>query len=310
MASGGPTDPTGRSELPEFPRVAILICTCDRPHLLKSLLDALAQIVARCSWNVVSIIIDNGKTSAQDVIESFRDRIQIDYQRLAVAGVVAPRNASLKRALAHHPDVLAFIDDDEIPSDGWLLELVGALQGGADFATGPVRPRFDGPAPSWAEDFFSKSGNTYCTSNLILRASILPACEDDWFQPAFNFTGGEDNEFLNRLARGGAGHAVAHAAEVTELIPHSRLSLSYVWSHGLRDGTVEAQKLALSERNVLKRTALILGRFGQKLGYAINHLFWSPASPARFARALDDAAAASGLLLRSLGVTFVFYGRR
>jgi hypothetical protein len=55
--------------------------------------------------------------------------------------------------------------------------------------------------------------------------------------------------------------------------------------------------------------AMVLYRTGAKLGYAFNHLFWSLSTPWRFHCAMADLAAASGIILRALGVKFAFYGK-
>ncbi|MFM8745606.1 MAG: glycosyltransferase family 2 protein [Aestuariivirga sp.] len=291
-----------------MPRTAILICTFDRPELLRSLLAALAR---DRQPDTRVVVLDNGATPSEHIVTAFRAALDVDYQRLASPGLAAARNACLRAALAQRPEFLAFIDDDELPEPGWLASLLRTLtETGADFATGPVVPRFVDPPPSWITRgrFFEKSGETYCTSNLIIRASALPPDERDWFQPAFNFSGGEDNEFLNRLADNGAAHAVARDAVVIETIPPGRMKRRYVWRGGLRDGVVIAE-IAAARRGPGPGCYLFcLWRMTQKLGYAANHLLWAPLAPWRINRAMADAAAAAGILLRASGRRFAFYG--
>ena len=57
-------------------------------------------------------------------------------------GIVAGRNRALSQA--HGSDALIFIDDDEIPSPGWLKALVGTWRArGCAAVTGPTPPTLD-----------------------------------------------------------------------------------------------------------------------------------------------------------------------
>ncbi|MCA3561702.1 MAG: glycosyltransferase family 2 protein [Aestuariivirga sp.] len=290
--------------------IAILVCTCDRPELLRRLLGALAREVKDSDCLTLAVVvIDNGAIPVRHIAEQFGHVLPVKYRRLERSGLVVARNASLGVALAHKPEFLVFIDDDEVPMHGWLGNLVAAaVTGQLDIATGPVVPDFAAPPPDWAIDFFRKSGSTYCTSNLILRTSMLLPGEENWFNPAFNLTGGEDNEFLNRLARQGAVHGIAGNAIVSETIPGGRLTLGFVLRHGLRDGVVVAQKVMIGKEGPAKKMLLCLGKAAQKAGFGLNHLFWSLTDPARFYRAADDFAACGGILSRLAGVPFAFYG--
>lgn len=286
---------------------AILVCTCDRPELLRKLLTALAH---PDEVKAPVCIIDNGAAPAHAVIEEFRDRLVIHERRVPERGLVAARNAGLRLALAQSPRFIAFIDDDEYPAPGWLAELLRAMaESGAGFVTGPVIPDYAAPPPRWAVNggYFQNGGDAFCTSNLMIRTDVIPPEEAQWFHPDFNLLGGEDNEFLGRLAAGGVTHALAPAAAVHERIPPARLNRRYVWRRGLRDGMAEARIAALRPGSRLGRlTALALRKFG----YASNHLFWTPFEPWRINSALADWSFILGLLLGSLGVRGRFYGAR
>jgi succinoglycan biosynthesis protein ExoM len=294
---------------PVMRKVCILICTFNRPELLRKLLQALKP-QARLHESTV-VIVDNGTAPSEAIVAAFQKEMNIVYQRLAEPGLVSARNAALRLALTHGPEFLAFIDDDEVPEAGWLSALIERLEeSGADFATGPVIPDYAAPPPRWAVEgeFFHKSGETLCTSNLIMRAACLPTDESQWFRPEFNFSGGEDKEFLARMAAGGAVHTVAKAAIVREAVPASRMKSSYIWRRGLRDGVVIAEIISLGSTSRAGFVARVICRAAQKLGYALNHLFWTVKSPWRFNNAISDLAAVAGIVLRSVGLRIVFYG--
>jgi succinoglycan biosynthesis protein ExoM len=288
----------------------ILICTCNRPHYLNELLLALVHEVRMAPCKTLStVVVDNGSQEVQDLVESFGSDLPIEYVRLPQSDLVAARNCSLRHGLRHKPDYLVFIDDDEVPESSWLSGLLSTIAvSGADFAVGPVNPKFSSPPPSWAPEFFTKTGETFCTSNLIIRSSVVPCDEELWFKPRFSSSGGEDGDFLRRLAASGAKHTVAPSALVLENIPLDRVSARYLWRRGFRDGIVAAQiSSGGAGEGALDLTRNIL-RALRKTGYGLNHLFWSISRPNRIYRAIDDLSFASGLILGSFGASSKFYG--
>lgn len=291
-------------------RAVILVCTCDRPDLLRKLLAALT--LPR-EGRATICIVDNGTHSSEPVTAEFRQELDIRYRRVGAPGLVAARNAGLRLALEQEPDFIAFIDDDEYPEPGWLGELLRVMrETGADFVTGPVIPGFAVEPPAWAVKgrYFHNSGNALYTSNLMIRSAALPDDEGQWFHADFDFLGGEDNEFLGRLAAGGAIHAIAPAAAVHEFIPAGRLRRRYIWRRGLRDGMAEARIARLRKPGARQRAAS-LGRIALlKLGYAANHLVWTPLQPFRINNAMADLGFIAGILLASGGAHVSFYGRR
>ncbi|MBZ0259649.1 MAG: hypothetical protein K8F90_03500 [Hyphomicrobiales bacterium] len=92
-------------------------------------------------------------------------------------------------------------------------------------------------------------------------------------------------------------------------MPASRLKRRHIWRRGLRDGVAIAQILELRSKSKAGFAAMVLRRTGAKLGYAVNHLFWSLSQPWRFHRVMAGLAAATGILLRAAGVKFAFYGQ-
>ena len=288
----------------------ILICTFNRPNSLRRLLSALVE-QARLH-GCTTIVVDNGSNSSEEIVSAFLTSMNIVYDRISAPGLVSARNRAMSLALAFHPEFLAFIDDDEVPEADWLSNLIRRIEEtGADFAIGPVVPEYAVPPPRWATEgeFFHASGDSFRTSNLILRALCLPENESQWFQHEFNFSGGEDNEFLGRLAADGAVHVVAETAIVRESVPASRMRRRYIWRRGLRDGVAIAQIIALRSKSTTSFAAMVLNRTGAKLGYAFNHLFWSLSTPWRFNCAMADFASAVGIILRAVGVKFAFYGK-
>jgi succinoglycan biosynthesis protein ExoM len=292
-----------------MPKIAVLICTFNRHALLARLLSALQLELKGHDAEVV--VADNGTSSARHLLLPFSTSLKLHYSSITERGLVSARNAAVRKALSLSPEFLVFIDDDEIPLPGWISHLLQTMSDSrADFANGPVVPLYAVEPPRWATQgsFFHAEGDSLRTSNLIMRAAALPSDETQWFQPEFNFSGGEDNELLSRLKNAGAVHAVAAAALVQEIVPESRMRRRYIWRRGLRDGVTIGQIITLRGRSGVSIASAVLCRSAAKLAYGLNHLFWSAFMPWRFNCAMADFAAAGSIILSAAGVKFTFYG--
>lgn len=291
-------------------KTCILICTFDRHALLAKLLAALKpQALAAAA---IVVVADNGTRPVVDLVNSFREDMEIIYTRTEERGLVSARNAALRAALPLRPEFLVFIDDDEVPEENWLIQLLGTMErSDAGFATGPVLPEFSRPPPAWATQgaFFHADADSLRTSNLVVRAAVIPADEAGWFHPAFNLIGGEDLEFLTRLISNGARHVTAGSACVREFVPEERLRRRYIWRRNLREGVATAALFRLRQPAALTFLGQIAVRAVRKLAYAINHLFWSLQQPWRLISAVADLASIAGLVIGSAGGRPAFYGQ-
>jgi glycosyltransferase involved in cell wall biosynthesis len=255
--------------------------------------------------------VDNGTYSSKAIIDPFRGQFELVYRRVEEPGLVVARNACLELALAHDPEFLAFIDDDEVPKVGWLASLMRTMrETNADFVTGPVEAKFLVQPPAWAiqGNYFSHDGHSYSTSNLAIRASSFPRDKSRWFQKQFNRLGGEDGELLNRLVEGGAVHRVTPDAVVTEFVPVERLRRRYVWRCGTRDGAIIAETVITKHGINSRAYVTCLLEAAKKVGYASNHLFWSIRWPWRINSAIRDINASAGILLALAGMKSSYYG--
>ena len=134
-------------------------------------------------------------------------------------GIVAGRNRALSQA--HGSDALIFIDDDEIPSPGWLKALVSTWRAqGCAAVTGPTPPTFEVDPSAWvvasgAFDSWEAADGAQVrsadTGNLLLDLAVV---EDLGlrFDPRYGLTGGEDSLFTRQLTRAGGVIRFAAAA--------------------------------------------------------------------------------------------------
>ena len=193
------------------------------------------------------IVVDNDMhESARDAVESFAhdSQLRVGYHVEPEQNIALARNKALANCSG---DLVAFIDDDEVPRERWLLTLYDALiRFGADGVLGPVLPRFERTPPAWVIEghIFDRPShstghvltweNTRTGNALLQRRLFLP--EHTWFDPRFG-GGGEDRDMFRRMIESGRVFVWCNEAVVYETVPASR------W-----------------KRTVLLRRALLRGR--------------------------------------------------
>jgi glycosyltransferase involved in cell wall biosynthesis len=105
--------------------VSVVICTRDRPALLRM---ALESVLATNYPDFEAIVVDNASrtTATRDFVRSHTDpRVKLICKRQP--GASRARNAGL---LAAHGEVVAFVDDDVVVDGQWLRALVSRFNNG------------------------------------------------------------------------------------------------------------------------------------------------------------------------------------
>lgn len=205
------------------------------PHLLAQGPNAVAETGLDFAFRVV--IVDNDPLGgAREVVKAFGDP-RIHYVVERNSGVTHARN----RAMAEAPDtdLLAFIDDDEIPHSDWLAKLLQAhLDYRADVVAGPVYPIFDSGMDAWVKasgiydqphraelrtgEAISRGG----TGNMLLDLRTVRKLGVR-FDERFGLTGGEDSVFTQQLSDRGARMVWCAEAVADHRVPASRANREY-----------------------------------------------------------------------------------
>jgi len=217
---------------PDRSRVVVTLPTFRRPDHLVTTLDSLqTQGVGE---ETAVVIMDNdveglqGAHAAVDWLASSRLKgiVIVAHQR----GNCHAYNAGWQTALTEFPRLthIAVIDDDEIAGPEWLSGLMKtALKTGADLVGGPQFPVFaDKSLNSWRKHpvftpHYSETGLVpilYSSGNVLITRPVLDIMPRPFLDPAFNFIGGGDSDFLPQgqgtrvwvcLERRGCGHGNA-----------------------------------------------------------------------------------------------------
>ena len=195
------------------PAVSVVVPTRDRAGYLDV---TLASLAAQDVPHETIVVDDGSRDATQRVAESAGAR----YLRQPLPqGPNAARNRGAEVAYAA---LIAFVDDDIEAPPGWLRALVDGAERhpGAQALGGPIRARFDGPAPRGCgreeppittldlgpED---RAARFVWSANMLIRRESLELAGpfDEGLPP-----GGDEEEWLRRLhERGGEVVYVADA---------------------------------------------------------------------------------------------------
>lgn len=260
----------GRGSSVGMTEITVCICTYKRLELLDKLLAAVAAQRTEGLFTLSIAVVDNDEAgSARTVIERLGGAftVPICYAIEPTRNFALVRNRAVSLASA---DFMAFVDDDEIPQEDWLLRMLATLrESNADAVLGPVRPYFERTPPSWIARSRVCERRTYPTGtalhwdqtrtgNVLLRSSVITE-GNIRFDPAYG-SGGEDVDFFRRAALGGMRFVWCEEAPVYELVPESRLRRSYHLKRALLQGRVSfgysTEGLSLAEKAGVAMKAL------------------------------------------------------
>ena len=195
--------------------VSVVVPTHNRADYLAVTLDSLNAQELDDPYEL--IVVDDGSS---DGTAGVAEHARVTYIRHEQPrGANAARNVGAKAA---ESDLIAFVDDDIFAPPGWLRAMAeGAVaHPDAEAFGGPIRARFDGPAPrSCGRESppittldlgdQDREAELVWSANMLVRASALERV--GYFDESLP-TGGDEEEWLRRLReKGGKVVYLAHA---------------------------------------------------------------------------------------------------
>lgn len=235
--------------LPRFDLIVIAICTFRRPESLARLLDYLSAATPVLEGRAQIMVVDNDPAgSAQNGVEGRN----LTYVHEPRPGVAHARNRALAEARAQGAAWLAFLDDDELPTDGWLEALLRVQrEHSADVVAGPVLAQLSAEL-EWARPYLTRrrypSGTSvsyWGAGNVLLRPEALERVGE--FSPEYA-SGGEDTQFSARCARAGLRMVWCDEAVVYEPTDASRANPDWL----IRRSRLAGEIIARVERELGK----------------------------------------------------------
>lgn len=230
----------------ELPDLSVVICTYNRPELLRlALTSLLRQAPANITYEVV--VVDNNSTPETRAVvdEIAQSDSRVRYVRETRQGNAYARNTGVAEARA---PIVAFLDDDVTVRDHWIEIIPRTFkETNADFIGGKVLPRWEQPPPSWlgaahwapiaALDYGDvpvslTADNPLCllTANIAFKKELF--AQHGEFSAAVQRTGDsigslEDAEFLMRLMRAGVAGLYVPEMIVDAFVGSDRMTKQY-----------------------------------------------------------------------------------
>ena len=228
-------------------KIAVCVITCFRPDGLKRLLDGMSKqkFTKNPQPEIKLVIVDNDEQgSARSVCKEFmaHHEMELEYDIEKQRGIPFARNHSVDM-VKNDVDFIAIMDDDEVPAENWLDELITAQKEfSADILTGPVAPHFVEQPADWLLSFFGSGnlpngqslyrnyGYAY-TSNLFAKAELFQHIR---FDEQFRSNGADDTHLFMQVYQKGYKAVWANKAWVTEWLPASRTNYKWLWQRAYR----------------------------------------------------------------------------
>lgn len=300
--------------------IAVIIPTLRRPEGLERAVRSVFAQTGVADRLAAIVVVDNDpQGSAAALVQQLAANasVPVTYRHAPRPGVATARNAGL---VATDAPLIAFLDDDEAASSGWLAALLSAQAAtGADVVFGPIRGRVpdgSGWATAYLERFFGRDGPDSdrlinhpfgCGNSLMMRATALPGTAP--FDAAADQAGGEDDVLFAALAARGGSFGWAANAWVDEHAPAHRATMRYALSRAFAYGQGPSQTAAAA-RNwpAVLRWMLIGG--GQTLIWSLASVALTVILSSRRAEMMDRTARGLGKILWMKGLEPHFYGAR
>jgi succinoglycan biosynthesis protein ExoM len=304
---------------PQPTKIAICVITCFRPDGLKRLLNGVAKqkFTKNLAPEIKLVIVDNdAEGSARGVCDEFvaHHKIQLVYEIEKQRGIPFARNHSVDIA-KNDVDFIAIMDDDEVPAENWLDELMAAQQEfSADILTGPVTPHFVEQPANWLESFFgadnlSNGQNLHhnyeyaYTSNLFAKAELFQHIR---FDEQFRSNGADDTHLFMQVYQKGYKAIWAEKALVTEWLPTSRTNYKWLWQRAYRRGNGFAFCELVQNRSIGTR----IQRFAKGTFRLVQGILTAAISFGRkavFVKGIQTSFLGAGMITGSLGSEYQEY---
>lgn len=242
-----PTNLSAAGSARQTQEISVCICTLKRGELLSRLLSALQNQKTEGLFTYAVVVADNDSAqSARSIVTAFSSTsgLPVTYCAEPQQNIAMARNKAIENAAG---DFIAFIDDDEFPTDDWLCNLFKThVASGADGVLGPVKPHFEVDPPAWVKrgGFFDRPAHATGykvgweearTGNVLFRKSILNPAEAP-FRTQFD-TAGEDVDFFRRMMAQGCTFVWCNEAVAYETVPASRCNRTYLLRRALLRGS-------------------------------------------------------------------------
>lgn len=242
--------------------VDIGICTFRRAAVVDTL-ASLARQDLPVGVTLRAIVADNDEqpeARERVMAAAAEHRLDVTYVHAPSRNICIARNACLDAATA---PFLAFIDDDETATPGWIVALLNEARREWDAVLGPVKALYAPDAPTWMAD-----ADFHSTAPVVTAAGILKGYAGNVllrrdtverlglrFDLSLGRKGGEDDDFFYRLTDAGGRIGYAPDALAYEPVPAPRTSLDWLLKRSFRTGQTHGSRLSAKAGGALGKLA-------------------------------------------------------
>ncbi|WP_188974409.1 glycosyltransferase family 2 protein [Deinococcus aerolatus] len=264
--------------------IAICICTYKRHKALHNLLENLSLINRPADCKIDIIVVDNDPLGSASHIKYEFGEIQ--YFIESKKGVSFARNRAIREANKLDADIIAFLDDDEVPTPNWLIHMYFALKNyNADIVAGPVLTILPDELKAFLPFMTRKRHPTgtpvkyWGAGNVLLRAEVFD--QIGYFSEAYAIRGGEDTDFSARCNKQGLRMIWSDEAIVTEPTNITRANSRWLSDRAYDKGRIivkverDLNFGSRKRRILIALTYLVLGMAAWIGTLIIDHLFKS-----------------------------------
>lgn len=184
-------------------RVSVVVPTYNRPDLLeRCLFSLLMQSLPAEEYEI--LVCDDGPSEAAEavvrsVLENADRLVAVHYLPVTASqGPAGARNVGWRNAKA---PVIAFTDDDTLPSAQWLQSGLNALVAGVDAVTGSIQMPLPERFSDYERDAARLEEAEFVTANCFLRRDVLQSVGG--FDERYTRAWREDSDLHFALLQGG-----------------------------------------------------------------------------------------------------------
>jgi glycosyltransferase involved in cell wall biosynthesis len=217
----------------QLPQFSVIIPTYARPVALRKCLQSLSRLGYPHEGFEVIVVDDGSPAPLDEIIESFRDVIDVKLIRQRRAGPAAARNTG---ALHAEGELLAFTDDDCLPEPAWLQEFAKQFSSTPDNLVGgrTINALSDNPCSAASQaiiDVVYSHFNTKGKGLFFASNNFAVAAESFRQAGGFNerFRTSEDREFCQRWTH--QGHRMVYASDAVCYHAHDLHFWSFMSQH-------------------------------------------------------------------------------
>ena len=298
--------------------IAVCIGTHNRPDSLSNTLQSLISLEVPNDTDISLIVIDNNRVeTSEQIVLGFKQRSKFNllYVHEEEIGIVNMRNRALIEASRIGATHLAFIDDDELATSGWINELYKAMMRyEAQVVQGTTERILPEGTPNWLIKSNVLQLKRHSTGQIRTSAGTRNVLFDLRFinqhnlrfNPVFNFMGSSDSFFFHQAYLKGGKIVWVDEARVKEILPQNRVDVGWIIQRSFRMGVTDFEmKKQLGAYFSIFNTLLIY--IMHLFLFAILSLLSLPFSRGISLKLFLQVAKAAGFIYKMAGFNYLEY---